>query len=228
MVVQARTPIYVWSGENRVTDTIETRFRRELNSFFGVTLLNVVFAAQAIALGIAYVVAAVAGTDGVPADPPLRALAGAFALACFGLGIAWVRSSARVLRGVAAIRRGFRRRAGPTGDEDVTRGIVAMVAHYRENRETVRTMVIVCTVGGFFLLAQGLVSALESASLLPGSVTLNAFALIPSAAISLGIGLVSLLSSYYFSRFSREWDLRLAETGRAEIALRNALESEAE
>jgi hypothetical protein len=213
-----------------VTGTIETRFRRELNSFFGVTLLTVVFAAQAIALGIAYVIAAVAGSDGVPADPALRALAGALALCSFGLGIAWVRSSAQVLRGVAGIRRGFRRRAGPASEEDVTRGIVAMVAHYRENRGTVRTMVIVCTAGGFFFLAQGLVSALESASLSlsSGSVTLNAVALVPSAAISLGIGVVSLLSSYYFSRFSREWDLRLAETARAEIALRTALEGEAE
>ncbi len=213
-----------------MTDTIETRFSRELNSFFGVTLLNVVFAAQAIALGIAYIVAAVLGTSEVPAEPALRVLAGALALVCFGLGIAWIRTSALVLRGVAVIRRGFRRRGATVSDEDVTRGIVAMVAHYREHRATVRAMIIVCTVGGVLFLAQGLLSALESASLSlsAGSVTLNAYALIPATLLSLVIGLVSLLSSYYFSRFSRAWELRLAGASRAEIELKSALEIEAE
>ena len=39
---------------------------------------------------------------------------------------------------------------------------------------------------------------------------------------------MSLLSSYYFSRFSRAWDLRLEETGRAEDALKAAMERDAE
>ncbi len=147
-----------------MTDPTETRFRRELTSFFRVTLLNVVFAAQAIALGLAYVVAAVLGTAEIPATPALRALAGALALVSFGLGLAWLRSSARVLRGIALIRRPFRRRAGPVSEEALTAGIVGMVAHYRENRTTIRRMILVCTVGGFFFLAQGVVSAVEFAS----------------------------------------------------------------
>ena len=207
-----------------MTDTIETRFRRELNSFCGVTLLNVVFAAQAIALGITYVITVVLGTAEIPADPALRVLAGALALACFGLGIVWVRSSAVVLRGVAQIRRPFRRRWELAGEEEVTRGIIQMVAHYRENRRMIRTMNIVCIVGGFFFLAQGLVLALESASLSTGSVSLNVFALIPSAVLSVGIGLVGLLSAYYFTRFSRSWDLRLEGTARIEEQLKGIME----
>lgn len=214
---------------SRLTDTTETRFRRELNSFFAVTLLNVVFAAQAIGLGMAYVVASVLGTIGVTM-PALRVLVGALALVSFGLGLAWLRSSARVLRGVALVRRPFRRRSGPVSEEAVTRGIVGMVAHYRENRTTIRTMILVCTIGGFFFLAQGVVSAVEFASfnLSGGSVTLNGLALIPSALLTLGIGLVSLLSSYYFTRFSRTWDLRLEETARTEERLKSAMEIERE
>lgn len=214
---------------SRLTDTTETRFRRELNSFFAVTLLNVVFAAQAIGLGMAYVVASVLGTIGVTM-PALRVLVGALALVSFGLGLAWLRSSARVLRGVALVRRPFRRRSGPVSEEAVTRGIVGMVAHYRENRTTIRTMILVCTIGGFFFLAQGVVSAVEFASfnLSGGSVTLNGLALIPSALLTLGIGLVSLLSSYYFTRFSRTWDLRLEETARTEARLKSAMEIERE
>ncbi len=210
-----------------MTDTTETRFRRELNSFFGVTLLNVVFAAQAIALGIAYIVAAVSGTAEVPADPALRVLAGALAFACFGLGLAWIRSSAVVLRGVSLIRRPFRRRKEPASEEEITRGIIQMVAHYRENRATVRTMILVCIAGGVFFLAQGLISALGFVTPFAGTLYgPGEFALVASAVLNAGLGLVGLLSAYYFNRFSRSWDLRLEETARAEERLKSAMETE--
>ena len=212
-----------------MTNRTETRYRRELNSFFAVTLLNVVIAAQAVGLALAYVVASVLGTTGVP-TPALRALAGALALVCFGLGLAWLCSSARVLRGVAHVRRPFRRRAGPVSDEILTAGIVGMISHYRENRATIRTMILVCTVGGFLFLVQGVVSTVKVPSLnLPGgSVVVNMVALLPSALLTVGIGLVSLLSSYYFSRFSRVWDLRLEETARAEERLKSAMRMDRE
>ena len=224
MVVQVRTPLYIWSGEDRMTDTTETRFRRDLNSFFVVTLLNVVFAAQAIAIGVTYVLAAVLGTADLPAEPTFRLLAGALALISFGLGLAWIRSSARVLRGVALIRRPFRRRQGPASDEEITRGIVGMVAHYRENRATIRTMVLVCIAGGLFFLAQGLVSVMGIAAPVAfGPLATNGFALATSAVVNAGLGLVGLLSAYYFNRFSRSWDLRLEETARAEERLKSAM-----
>ncbi|MEN6342466.1 MAG: hypothetical protein ABFC89_07880 [Methanospirillum sp.] len=212
-----------------MTDTTETRFRRELSSFFAMTLLNVVFAVQAIGLGVAYIVGSVLGTTALP-TPALRALVGALALVSLVLGLAWMRASARVLRGVALIRRPFRRRRGPASEEDVTRGIVGLVAHYREHRRTIRTMIVVCVAGGLVFLAQGVLAAVESASVAlgTGSVTVNALALVPAALISLVMGLVALLSSYYFSRFSRAWDLRLEETARAEEQLKVAMELDAE
>ncbi len=212
-----------------MTDTTETRFKRELNSFFAVTLLNVVFGAQAVALGVVVVVASVLGTMEA-ATPALRVLAGALALACFGLGIAWIRSSALVLRGVAVIRRPFRRRAGPVSDEAVTAGIVGMIAHYRENRPTIRRMVLVCAAGGLFFLAQGVVSILGLVAASPAAapVAPSAFTIIPGAGVTIGLGLAGLLSWYYFTRFSRSWDLRLEETARAEERLRSAMEMETE
>ena len=85
--------------------------------------------------------------------------------------------------GVALIRRPFRRRRGPASEEDVTRGIVGMVAHYREHRRTIRTMILVCTVGGLFFLVEGIVSSVEFASftLSGGSITVNGIALLPAA-----------------------------------------------
>lgn len=203
-------------------DHAEVRFRRELNSFFGLTLLNVIFAAQAIALGVSYVVAAIAGTPGVPAFPALRALAGAIALVCFGLGLAWIRSSAVILRGVTRIRRPFRRRGGSPNEEDVTRGIVEMVAHYRENRRTIRAMVLVCAAGGLVFLAQGVAGLLGLVVPL-GPETGAGSAIVAASLVTGALGLAGLLSAHYFSRYARTWDERLERTARAEDALEHSM-----
>ena len=207
-----------------MTDATERRFRGELGNFLRVALLNVVFGALAVGLGAWYVTASVLDATGALPTPALRMAAGALALAAFGLGLAWLRSSARILRGAAAIRRELGGHARPVPEEVLTDGIVRMIAQYRENRKTIRTMVRVCTAGGFCLLALGIVSALESASiaLSEGTVTFGS-ALLPSTLVALGAGLTSLYSSYYFSRFSRVWDRRLAETVRGEERLRDVM-----
>jgi hypothetical protein len=100
-----------------------------------------------------------------------------------------------------------------------------MMAHYRQNTKTIHTMILVCTLGGFCFLALGIINSLEflSISLSSGQFTLKNYLLIPAALLTLGIALVSLLSSYYFSKFSRTWDLRLMETARSEEMLKKSL-----
>jgi len=86
-------------------------------------------------------------------------------------------------------------------------------------------MILVCTLGGFCFLTLGIINALEffSIGLSSGRFTLDNYFLIPAALLTLGIALVSLLSSYYFSKFSRTWDLRLLETARSEDILKKSL-----
>ncbi|MDD3136041.1 MAG: hypothetical protein PHF64_06035, partial [Methanoregula sp.] len=110
-------------------------------------------------------------------------------------------------------------------DETVTRGIVRMVAHYRENKKTIRTMILVCTLGGFCFLVLGVLSSMEffSGGISSGRFVLNSYLLIPSALLTLAIAFVSLLSSYYFLKFSRTWDLRQQETTRSEDILKKTL-----
>ncbi len=150
---------------------------------------------------------------------------GVFSMVCFGFGISWVLSSAKILKGITGIRREFRYRTATATDETVTRGIVRMVAHYRENKKTIRTMILVCTLGGFCFLALGIMNSMEffSGGLSSGRFVLNSYLLIPSALLTLAIALVSLLSSYYFLNFSRTWDLRQQETARSEDILKKSM-----
>jgi hypothetical protein len=201
------------------------QFKSELNSFFALILLNLVFGALAMAFGMQFIIASITGLMAGQATIEFRALAGAISLVSFGLGLMWVRSSAKILKGITGIRREFRNREEPVPDETLTCWIVRLVAHYRENRKTIRTMIIVCTAGGFCFLALGIINSLEfiSISFASATFTLNSYLLIHSAFLALGVGLVSLASSFYFTQFSRTWDLRQEEISRREHELAEKL-----
>ena len=100
-----------------------------------------------------------------------------------------------------------------------------MTAHYRGNKKTIRNMILVCTLGGFCFLILGVLNSLEffSFSLSSGSFSLNNYLLIPSALLTLGVAMVSLLSSYYFTKFSKTWDHREDEISRSESELAEKL-----
>lgn len=208
-----------------MTSTIYSHFYHELNSFFLVTLLNVVFGALAMAFGIQYIVASVLGlTDEEPLSL-IRIVTAAISMVGLGLGLSWMVSSVEILDGIDDIRNFLKENTKPVSDEITTCGIVRMIAHYRGHRKTIRTMILVCTIGGFCFLALGIISSIEffSFSLTSGTITLNSYLLIPSALLALSVALVSLASSFYFSKFSRAWDLREDEISRGEHELAETL-----
>jgi hypothetical protein len=211
------------------TDTL-SRFTSELNIFFIVTLLNLVFGALVMAFSVQFIVTSVLGLTSGEALSVFRIVTAAISMVCFGLGISWIISSTEIMGGISEIREEFGNRHGPVSDEILTSGIIRMIAHYRENRETIQRMILVCTLGGICFLVLGIMNSLEliSFSLTSGSFTLNSYLLIPSALLTLGVALVSLLSSFYFRNFSKAWDLRLQEADRSGDILRKSMGIEKE
>jgi len=207
-----------------MTDGTLNQFRNELTALFVIVVLNIVFGALAMAFGVQYMVSSVSG-QAAGQSMVLRIVAGSVAMVCFGLGIAWIISSVTIFDGIEEIREEFQDRKKPVSEETLTSGIIRMMAHYRQNIKTIHTMILVCTLGGFCFLTLGIINSLEffSISLSSGQFTMNNYLLIPAALLTLGIALVSLLSSYYFSKFSRTWDLRLMETARSEEMLKKSL-----
>jgi len=208
-----------------MTDETLTQFKNELNSFFVLVILNMVFGALAMAFGMQFMIASVMGL--VEGEIPLHVLAAAISLAVFGLGLSWVVSSAKVLKGVTGIRREFSEYPGPVPAEVLTGWIVRLMTHYRENRETIRRMTVICALGGCAFLAVGVLNLIQgitwtadaNASWIQGLPFI-------AAGINLAIGLASLLFCGYFRRYSAAWDLRLDETARSETILERTLEQQ--
>jgi hypothetical protein len=208
-----------------------SQFQTETRHFFLVTLINLVFAAIAMAIGVQYMVTAILSQTidpvipGFPLIPVLRIFTGAIAMICFGLGISWILSTVRIFEGIVTIKDDLEKAGDAIPDERLTCLIVRMLAHYRDNRKTIRTMILVCTLGGgcFFLL--GIANSLKVMSISSAgfAFTLDNLLLIPAMLLTLGISLASLLSSYYFSKFAQTWDRRLHEIEESECTLKKTL-----
>ena len=213
-----------------MTNTL-SQFRTEIRHFFLVSFLNLVFAAIAIAIGVQYMVTAIIGQTldplipGFPVIPGFRIFTGAVAMVSFGLGIRWILSTVRIYEGIVTIKDDLTRNGDAITDERFTCLIVRMLAHYRDNRTTIRTMILVCTLGGVLFFMLGIANSLKVLSVTSTgfAFTVDNLLLIPAMLLTLGISLASLLSSYYFSRFSLVWERRLHEIGESEWSLKQKL-----
>jgi hypothetical protein len=204
---------------------VSTQFEDEIKSFWILSISNLVFAAITMGYGIMFIVTwlqemAHAGT--LLLVPLIMVIIG-FAAAV--LGLKWILSSVEIFSSIEELKSAYDAKKGQMTPEDSTGFIIQMMAQYRTNKATIRTMILVCTAGGCCFLVLGIMSSIEfvSAGLPSGMITFN-YLLIPSALLSLGIALVSLLCSYYFRRYSSVWDMRLSEISRSENVLEKTME----
>jgi hypothetical protein len=150
---------------------------------------------------------------------------GAVALICFGLGINWLLPTLRIFEGIKSIRDILCSSGEHLPEDRITCLIVRMLAHYWDNRKTIRTMILVSTIGGCFFIILGIITGLRAVFLTGGGVVVapDSPVLIPAIFLTLGIAFASLLSSYFFSKFAKVWDQRLREIDESECTLQEKL-----
>lgn len=202
-----------------------SQFKTEIRHFSRVSVFNLTFAGLAIASGLAYIVAEVFGLTLDPMIARFPVLFSTIAMIIFGLGIGWLLTTARVFEGIVIIKGKLESEGGTITDERLTCLIVRMFAHYRDNRKTIRTMILVSILCGVCYLVFGISACLEFLDSIGtgGELTLHAYLLIPSILVIGGIAFASLLSSYYLSNFAKTWDRRLHEIDESECALKKTL-----
>jgi hypothetical protein len=202
------------------------QFRTEIRQFYIVCILNIIFAALAMAFGISYIISAILGlTTGLLATPGPRMLIGAIAMICFGLGLSWLLSTIRIFHGVDDLHSNLDGEGSAITDNRITCLIVQMLALYRDNRKTIGKMIRGCTFGGICFFSLGIGTSLEAISIISNGIMFSSknLVVIPAMLLTLGIAVVSLLSSYYFSKFAKVWDQRLHEIDESECALKKNL-----
>ena len=120
-----------------MTDHTLQQFGDELKSFFVLVLLNMAFGALALAFGMQIIIATfLPSAPGEPSSLVISTVRILIGITGMCIGLFWMLTSMKILRGIKGIRKRTRTgaRAGPVPAETLTGWIVAILAHYRENR----------------------------------------------------------------------------------------------
>src|SRR5512137_625412 len=123
------------------------KFRTELRSFFGLTILNLMIGAMMLALGIALAVTNLLGMVDLGQVDLVSVLLVGLGAVGMGAGFYWVIQIAQIMDGVDDIKTAYEE-LGEGEQEKIAGLVVKMMANYRSNQQTVSRMIVLGKIGG--------------------------------------------------------------------------------
>ena len=205
-----------------MNEKLSKGFDDEFRSFFALYVLNLVFGALSMAVGMMLVIWQLVPTSAVfpvTAIPfPVLIVLGC---AAFVLGLAWITMTARLVKGMRVVRKAYRqKKRDGMSPEDLTGVMIHMMTQYREQKRIIRVMVVVCLIGGCCYIALGAFDILSAFILIASRhpIPPDLFS-IPGAiatAVNLVIGGACILVATCFRRYAKVWDARLDALARSE------------
>jgi hypothetical protein len=205
----------------------ETRekFKTELRSFFGLTILNLVIGALMLALGISLAVTRLLGMVDAAQIDPLSVLMLGLGAVAIAAGFYWIIQIAEIMEGIDDVKTAYD--TLQNGSQEQAAGlIIKMLAHYRSNKTTTSRMIVLGRIGGvLFLIAGGLGMIEAGASIFSSGLMAENLSQLFGGLVAFGVGIAGMLISRYFSMYSKVWDARLEQSARIENALELQLEA---
>ena len=209
-----------------VTETV-AKFQRELNSLQGLSIMNIVFGGLAMSLAISILVQnilALTKAQNLLLPEVLLVVLG-FVVAA--VSIRWLVSSAEMLGGAVEVKEEYAETKAGLEDEGVTALIVKMLANYRENKSTIKAMMLVSRVAGVCFIISGVyILATMAGNVAGGAPVVDMLLHVLGAAFNFGMAAAGLAIPHFFGKYSRVWDIRLEESAKAEQALGRQLGEE--
>jgi len=209
-----------------LTETM-AKFQRELKSLHGLAIMNIVFGGLAMALAISIGVQNI-----LPLIQAKNFLLPQLTLVILGflasvISLRWIISSAETLDGADEIKDDYEKKKASLDEEGLTGLIVKMIANYRENKPTIKKMMLISRIAGVCFLISGTFNFATAVNyIITGAPLWDIFIPALGTAINFAIAAASFTIPHFFSKYSATWDLRLEETAKAEKELRRQLEEE--
>jgi hypothetical protein len=218
-----------------MTTSIDNKFGRELNSFFSLVILNIVFSGIAMALSISFTVQNIVAAIGlIPKEVTLtwaiaellshpQFLFGVLGVIAAVLSLKWLIASTEIMSDVEEIHSEYKEKSKQLDSNTVTSLIVKTMAYYRDKKNAIQSLSLFSRIGGFCFIASAALQAFY------GTFTVNSeWALLmvaTSVALCLAVGMAGVLIPRYFSNFSATWEIRLKESVKVEQELKKMLET---
>jgi hypothetical protein len=206
-----------------MTETV-AKFQRELNSLQGLSIMNIVFGGLAMSLAISIVVQNVfvlVQTRSLLLSELVLVVLG-FVVAA--ISIRWLVSSAELLEGATDMKDEYAKKKVGLDEEGLTGMIVKMMAQYRENKPTIKAMMLVSRIAGVCFLISGVFSVATAVNSVTGGVPAWELLLqFLGSGFNCAMAAAGLAIPHFFGKYSMVWDYRLEESARAENELRRQL-----
>lgn len=202
-----------------VTETV-AKFQRELNSLQGLSIMNIVFGGLAMSLAISIIVQNILALTKAQSLmlPEVALVVLGFVVAA--ISIRWLVSSAELLDGAADLKDEYSEKKAGLDEDGLTGLIVKMLAQYRENKHTIRAMMLVSRVAGVcFLISGAFILETAMSSITGGAPTGEMLLQVLGSGFNFAMAAASLAIPHFFGKYSEVWDIRLEESAKAEKEL---------
>jgi len=208
-----------------MTTKTALKFQRELRSLNALAIVNIAFGGIAIAFAISIGVQNILTLVKAQSLLLPQLIIGILGFLAFGISLRWLLSSTEILDGATDIKDDYEKKKANLTDEDLTGLIVQMTAYYRENKQTIKKMMVVSKIAGVCFLISGAINLTTIlVSMISGAPQWDMLLQAMATAVSFGIAVASIYITHFFGKYSSTWDYRLEETSKAEKEFEKQLE----
>jgi hypothetical protein len=202
------------------------KLEQEVNSFVSLALINIVFSAIAMALGISIIVPniiSIVTTQSVLFSQIVLVVIGGLA---FVFSIKWLISSAELFEVSDELKEDYSK--NKTLDEEAQTGlIVKMLSYYRENKPTFKKMMLVSQIAGVCFLISGVFNLITPViNTSTGVQLMDVGTQVLGAFINFAIALAGFIIPHFFGKYTMIWDKRIEKNAKAEVEFRRQLGEE--
>jgi hypothetical protein len=202
------------------------KLKQEVNSFASLALINIIFSAVAMGLGISIIVPNITSmvtTQSVLFPQIILVVIGGLA---FVFSIKWLISSAEMFEVSDELKGDYKK--NKTLDEEAQTGlIVKMMAYYRENKSTIKKMMWVSQIAGFCFLISGaftIITVVINAS--TGVQLMDVWTQVLGAFINFAIAIAGFIIPRFFGKYTKIWNKRIEKNAEAEVEFKRQLGEE--
>ena len=198
----------------------------EILIFIGLSVVNIVFSAITLAIGIIFIVNNLFNLieSGNFINPSIAYIIAGFGLA--GIGFFWIITSASLMDFITDIQIQFFKKTDIISNEKITSIIVKMISYYREKRSNIKKMILISRLGGIFFILNGIISSVYLyIKFNPYFQTTDYIIQIVGIILMFAWGILSLFIPLFIKKFANLWESRLKKSQEAEEIIRKHMES---
>ena len=202
------------------------KLKQEVNSFLSLALINIVFSAVAMGLGISIIVPNIISmvtTQSVLFPQIVFVAIGGLASV---FSIKWLISSAEMFEVSDELKEDYAK--NKTLDEEAQTGlIVKMLSYYRKNKPTIKKMVWVSRIAGVCFLISGVFNLITAViNVTTGVQLMDVGTQVLGAFINFAIASAGFIIPHFFGKYTMIWDKRIEKNAKAEVEFKRQLGEE--